>query len=61
MINFKNNFYCFYFNDLLRYYIDIVFGFWELFCVFFVELCLCFCLFCCYINIIFMCNILYFL
>lgn len=61
MINLKNNFHRLHFNDLLRHYIDIVSGPWEPFYTFPVESCLCLCLFCCYINTIFMCNILYFL
>lgn len=61
VINLKNNFHRLHFNDLLRQYIDIVSGPWEPFYTFPVESCLCLCLFCCYINTIFMCNILYFL
>lgn len=61
MINLKNNFHRLHFNDLLRHYIDIVSGPWEPFYTFPVESCLCLCLICCYINTIFMCNILYFL
>lgn len=61
MINLKNNFHRLHFNDLLRHYIDIVSGPWEPFYTFPVESCLCLCLFCCYINTIFMCNIFYFL
>lgn len=61
VINLKNNFHRLHFNELLRHYIDIVSGPWEPFYTFPVESCLCLCLFCCYINTIFMCNILYFL